>query len=100
MEAAAFQSWSFDSVVPAHLDAPLALGPDDFAEPFEFARNGGNEVRFCDEDIALLREAEKGPLKFSVGKTTLGPLTGAKCNLGGGDARVVSRELSLRWTPK
>lgn len=94
------QRWSFERVVPAHLDAPLAIGPAQFAEPFEFARNGGNEVRFCDEDIALLREAEKGPLAFSVGKTTTGPLTGAPCDLGKGEARVVSRELGLRWTPK
>ena len=97
---ATVQSWSFDTVVPQHLDAPLALGPADFAAPFEFAKNGGNEVRFCDEDVALLREAENGPLAFSVGKTTLGPLTGAKCNLGGGKPRIVSKELDLRWTPK
>jgi len=93
-------AWDFERVVPAHLDAPLALGPKQFAEPFDFAQNGGNEVRFCDEDVALLREAEKGPLAFSVGKTELGPLTGAACNLGGGEARVVSKELGLRWAPK
>jgi hypothetical protein len=94
------QSWDFERVVPAHLDAPLAIGPREFAEPFGFARNGGNEARFCDEDIALLREAEKGPLAFSVSKTTLGPLTGSACDLGRGEPRVVSRELGLRWTPK
>ena len=81
-------------------DAPLAIGPEQFAEPFGFARNGGNEVRFCDEDVALLREAEKGPLAFSVAKTDLGPLTGAKCDLGKGEPRVVSNELGLKWTPK
>ena len=48
----------------------------------------------------LLREAERGPLAFSVAKTALGPLTGAPCNLGNGEARVVSRELGLRWSPK
>ena len=94
------QQWKFERVVPAHLDAPLAIGPSEFAEPFEFARNGGNEMRFCDEDIALLRQAELGPLAFSVGKTNLGPLTGARCNLGDGKPRVVSRELNLKWTPK
>ena len=52
------------------------------------------------EDVALLREAERGPLAFSVAKTALGPLTGAPCNLGNGEARVVSRELGLRWSPK
>ena len=93
--------WDFQRVVPAHLDAPLAIGPEQFAQPFEFARNGGNEVRFCDEDVALLREAEKGPLAFSVGRTALGPLTGATaCSLGAGEPRVVSKELRLRWTPK
>lgn len=97
---ATVQQWDFERVVPAHLDAPIAIGPQQFAEPFDFARNGGNEIRFCDEDIALLREAERGPLAFSVAKTSLGPLTGAPCNLGNGEARVVSRELGLRWSPK
>lgn len=92
--------WGFERVVPMHLDAPLAIGPQQFAEPFGFARNGGNEMRFCDEDVALLREAEKGPLKFSVGKTTLGPLTGSACDLGKGQPRVVSKQLGLKWTPK
>jgi len=92
--------WKFERVVPAHLDAPLAMGPKEFGQPFDFAREGGNVVRFCDEDVALLREAEKGPLAFSVGKTTLGPLTGAPCSLGDGEPRVVSRELGLRWSPK
>ena len=94
------RGWQFERVVPMHLDAPLAIGPEQFAEPFGFARNGGNEARFCDEDVALLREAEKGLLAFSVGKTNLGPLTGASCDLGRGEPRVVSRELRLRWTPK
>ena len=58
------------------------------------------QMRFCDEDVALLREAERGPLAFSVGKTNLGPLTGAPCNLGDGEARVVSKELGLRCSPK
>ena len=39
------------------------------------------QMRFCDEDVALLRQAEKGPLAFSVGKTNLGPLTGVPCGL-------------------
>ena len=94
------QRWDFERVIPAHLDAPLAIGPAEFAKPFQFAANGGNEVRFCDEDVALLREAERGPLAFSVGKTELGPLTGAACDLGKGEPRVVSKELGLRWTPK
>ena len=94
------QRWPFERVVPAHLDAPLAIGPTQFAEPFDFARNGGNEVRFCDEDVALLREAENGPLAFSVSRTSAGPLTGSSCNLGKGEPRVVSDELRLKWAPR
>ncbi|EOD38128.1 hypothetical protein EMIHUDRAFT_200596 [Emiliania huxleyi CCMP1516] len=100
------QRWDFERVVPAHLDAPIAMGPAQFAEPFDFARDGGNEVRFCDEDVALLREAEKGPLSFSVGTTALGPLTGAECALGNSNPRIVSAPGwtpltgGLKWTPK
>lgn len=99
------QRWDFERVVPAHLDAPIAMGPAQFAEPFDFARDGGNEVRFCDEDVALLREAEKGPLSFSVGTTALGPLTGAECALGNSNPRIVSAPGwtpltgGLKWTP-
>ena len=74
--------------------------PADFREPFQFASRGMNDVRFCDEDVALLREAERGPLKFSVTPTTYGPLVGKPCGLGGGRPRVVSEELKLKWTPK
>ncbi len=92
--------WDFDTVVPAHLDAPVKATPSDFREPFQFAARGSNDVRFCDEDVALLREAERGPLKFSVTPTTYGPLVGKPCGLGGGRPRVVSEELKLKWTPK
>ncbi len=91
--------WDFDTVVPAHLDAPVKATPADFREPFQFASRGMNDVRFCDEDVALLREAERGPLKFSVTPTTYGPLAGKPCGLGGGRPRVVSEELRLKWTP-
>jgi len=87
--------WDFDMVVPAHLDAPLKASPQDFREPFQFASRGMNDVRFCDEDVALLREAERGPLKFSVAPTTYGPLVGRKCGIGG-RPRVVP----FNWTPK
>ena len=92
--------WDFDTVVPAHLDAPVKASPKDFREPFQFYKSGSNDVRFCDEDVALLREAERGPLKFSVTPTTYGPLVGKPCGLGGGRPRVVSEELKLKWTPK
>lgn len=68
--------WDFERVVPAHLDAPLAIGPTEFAEAFEFVKTGRNEVRFCDEDVAFLRQAEEGFLNFSVYKSRLGPLRG------------------------
>ena len=87
--------WDFDTVVPAHLDAPVKATPADFREPFQFASRGMNDVRFCDEDVALLREAERGPLKFSVTPTTYGPLVGRKCGIGG-RPRVVP----FNWTPK
>jgi len=80
------QSWDFVRVIPAHLDAPLAIGPKEFGEAFAgFAGVGKtvNGVRFCDEDVAFLRKAEEGPLKFSVYKTDLGVLRGESgpCNL-------------------
>ena len=86
--------------LPRHFDAPIAATPPTLRQAFAFLASGKNEVRFCDEDVALLREAERGPLAFSVGKTELGPLTGAACDLGKGAPRVVSKELGLRWTPK
>ena len=73
--------WNFVRVVPAHLDAPLAIGPEGFRGAFGgFAGGksgkGVNGVRFCDEDVAFLRRAEEGPLKFSVYGTDLGVLRG------------------------
>ena len=52
--------WDFKQVVPAHLDAKLNIGPDEFRQAFEFTRSGKNEVRFCDEDVQFLRKAEEG----------------------------------------
>ena len=98
--------WGFDTVVPAHLDAPLRAGPDVFAAAFDFAKDGESRVRFCDEDIALLREAESGPLSFSVGKAAVGPWRGVSCGLGG-EPRVVGLPRTLGklvsrdgWTPR
>jgi len=74
--------WPFERVVPAHLDAPLNIGPAQFAEAFEYVRSGRNEVRFCDEDVRFLRAAEEGVLSFSVYKSKLGVLRGrAPCGL-------------------
>lgn len=75
--------WDFDTVIPAHLDAPLKIKPAEFGKAFEFAKTGRNEVRFCDEDVAFLRAAEEGFLSFSVFDSPLGALRGrdGKCGL-------------------
>ena len=74
-------TWSFDRVVPQHLDAPVNVGPAGFKETFA---NVGN-TRFCDEDVAFLKAAEEGPLKFSVYPSKLTPLRGrGKCDLNEG----------------
>ena len=73
--------WNFKRVVPMHLDAPLAIGPSEFAKTFDFTKIGRNEVRFCDEDVQFLRKAEEGPLNFAVYKSSLGTLRGKPCDL-------------------
>lgn len=75
------KQWDFDRVIPAHLDAPLAIGPKEFVNTFSFLESGKNEVRFCDEDVAFLRAAENGFLNFSVYKSSLGPLRGKPCGI-------------------
>lgn len=75
------KEWDFKRVVPAHLDAPLSIGPAEFAQTFDFIREGRNQVRFCDEDVAFLRKAEEGVLRFSVYKSKLGALVGNRCDL-------------------
>ena len=75
-------SWDFDRVVPAHFDAPIAAGPKEFAQAFDFLAKGKNEVRFCDEDVQFLREALEGlPADLALFDTPLGPLRGKKCGL-------------------
>ncbi|GMH52589.1 hypothetical protein TrRE_jg7907 [Triparma retinervis] len=74
--------WDFERVVPAHLDAELKIGREGFREAFEFAYEGRNKVRFCDEDARFLREAEEGFLNFAVYKSELGVLRGEEgCSL-------------------
>ncbi|QDZ18396.1 hypothetical protein A3770_01p09140 [Chloropicon primus] len=71
------KGWDFQSVVPAHLDAPLDIGLKEFAATFDFAfGDKKNEVRSCDEDVEFLRKAEEGALNFSVYKTPYGTLSG------------------------
>mmetsp|Transcript_3777 Transcript_3777/g.8279 ORF Transcript_3777/g.8279 Transcript_3777/m.8279 type:complete len:534 (-) Transcript_3777:11-1612(-) len=68
--------WPFRRVIPQHLDAPLNMDPEAFANTFSFIEKGVNGVRFCDEDVKFLRYAEEGFLNFSVYKSELGPLQG------------------------
>lgn len=76
------RSWDFTRVVPAHFDAPLPMKPADFATAFDFLKRGVNEVRFCDEDVAFIREALDGlPPDLALFDTKLGPLRGQKCGL-------------------
>ena len=93
--------WQFERVIPAHLDAPLAVGPEQFASTYKFALDGRNDVRFCDEDVALLREAEDGFLGFAVFPSELGYLRGKPCGLGGapGQQRIVGSS-GLRYSPR
>ena len=83
------QGWDFERVVPAHLDAPLALGPRQFGEPFDFARNGGNEMRFCDEDQLV----ESALLDDTAPSATLDHLSRLEARCGSG------ARLSWRPTP-
>jgi len=79
----AIKGWDFKRVVPAHLDAPLDIGPAEFAATFDQAYGRGkNEVRSCDEDVQFLRRAEEGPLNFSVYRSPLGTLRGAAGECG------------------
>ena len=71
------QQWNFERVIPQHLDAPLKLGPKQFAATYDFLKTpGSNLVRFCDEDVRFLRFAEEGPLSFSVFKSPYPSLKG------------------------
>jgi len=70
------QQWPFTRVIPQHLNAPLALQPKEFVDIFSFINEGKNKVRFCDDDVKFLREAEESFLNFSVYKSKLGPLQG------------------------
>ena len=66
----------------ARQSAPIAAGPKEFASAFDFLAKGKNEVRFCDEDVAFLREALDGlPPNLALFDTPLGSLRGKNCNL-------------------
>lgn len=70
--------WPFTRIIPQHLNGPITLSPNEFADIFSFISEGSNTVRFCDEDVKFLREAEEGFLNFSVYKSRLGTLKGKR----------------------
>ena len=73
------KQWPFKRVIPAHLDAPLNIGPKEFSATYDFIRNGRNQVRYCNNDVKVLQKAEEGPLNFSVYPSKLGLLQGQQC---------------------
>lgn len=76
-------SWDFERVIPAHFDAPIAATPATLRPAFNFLAVGTNEVRYCDEDIAFLRDALDGlPPDLALLPTPLGPLRGTPCDTG------------------
>ena len=72
------KQWPFTRIIPQHLNAPIAISPKEFEDVFSFINEGRNIVRFCDDDVKFLREAEEGFLNFSVYKSNLGTLQGKK----------------------
>ena len=47
------REWEFVRAIPAHLDAPLNIGPDDFAEAFAFLELVGGWVGWCDVCVCV-----------------------------------------------
>lgn len=69
-------AWPVKQVVPAHFDAPLAVGPGGLRKAFGFL-DARNEGRFCDEDVRFLREALEGlPPDLALFPTPLGEIRG------------------------
>jgi len=78
-------SWPFETVIPAHFDAPFKATPTTLRKAFAFLDTRENRVRFCDEDVAFLREALEGlPPDLALFDTPFGPLRGEKCGLDNG----------------
>lgn len=56
--------------------------PETLRKAFAFLDKGENTVRFCDEDVAFLRDALEGlPPNLALFDTPLGPLRGEPCGL-------------------
>ena len=61
--------WDFERVAPQHLNVPSNnIGPKEYSETFQFACDKVNMVRFCDEDVKFLMEAEEGFWVFQFTK--------------------------------
>ena len=74
--------WDFETVVPAHFDAPLKVTPSELGASFAFLKSRRNDVPFCDEDVAFVRDALEGlPPDLALFDTPLGPLRGKPCGL-------------------
>jgi hypothetical protein len=62
-------TWQFERIIPAHLDAPVAAGPQAWLAAFQFL-NGDMEAngsrQLPDADFQLLREIEASLLKRGV----------------------------------
>ena len=90
-------SWDFQRV-PAHFETNLAVKPKELRQAFAFLDEGKNSVRFCDEDVAFLREAlDSLPPDLAL-DTPLGPLRGKACGLERGQLADEGRTRSdTRW---
>jgi len=73
-------SWPFSTVLPCHFDAPLQLTPSQLRAAFAFLDSRTNAVRYCDKDVAFLRDALEGlPPDLALFPTPFGPLQGTAC---------------------
>lgn len=57
----------FERIIPAHLDAPLEVGPEVFRKAFDFLKPEGDRTTFLPEaDFELLREIDAGLSKRGI----------------------------------
>jgi hypothetical protein len=54
-------TWQFERVIPAHLEAPIAAGPQQFLAAFDFLQPGAvPHSPMTDADTQLLRDIDAG----------------------------------------
>lgn len=59
--------WEFQRIIPAHLEAPLEVGPDAFRQAFAFLdAEGDRSPLLPDADFELLRELDAGLRKRGI----------------------------------